>query len=76
MIAVKDPAMNLQDFAAVVEVDLTTIFRLTHKGDLQGTNGSSRSQFQGPDMQSWIQAPSFSPKGLAPAYCLRRHELI
>jgi len=33
MIAVKEPGMNLQDFAAVVEVDQTTNLRLAHKGD-------------------------------------------
>ena len=56
MIAVKEPAMNPQDFAAVVEVNQMTIPRLTHKGDLPGTCGSSRSRTQGSDMQSWIQA--------------------
>jgi len=64
MIAAKDPAMNPQDFASVVEVDQTTILRLVDKGDLPETCGSSRSRFQGPDKQSWSQAPSFSPKGL------------
>ena len=64
MIAVKEPAMNPQDFAAVVEVDQTTILRLAHKRDLPGTCGSSRWRFQGPDKQSWSTAPSFSPKGL------------
>ena len=64
MIAAKDPAMNPQECASVVEVDQTTILRLADKGDLPGTCGSSRWRFQGPDKQSWSPAPSFSPRGL------------
>ena len=64
MIAVKEPAMNPQDFPAVVEVDQTANLRLAHKVDLPGPCGLSRSRFQGPDKQSWSQAPSFSPRGL------------
>lgn len=64
MIAAKDPAMNPQDFASVVEVDQTTILRLAHKADIPRFYGSSGPRFKGLDMQSWIQAPSFSPKGL------------
>jgi hypothetical protein len=64
MIAAKDPAMNPQECASVVEVNQRTILRLADKGDLPGTCGSRRRRFQGPDKQSWSPAPSFSPRGL------------
>ena len=55
MIAVKEPGMNPQDSAAVVEVDQMTILGLAQGEDFAAINGSSKTRFQRPDMQSWIQ---------------------
>lgn len=64
MTVLMESAMTAQDIAAVVNVDETTIHGSAQKEDLPGFDGSSKSRIQRPVLQSWIQAPSFSPKGI------------
>ena len=47
-------AMTEQDDAAVVNVDETTIHGSAQKEYLPGFDGSSKSRFQRPGLQSWV----------------------
>jgi excisionase family DNA binding protein len=49
-----EPAMTVQDIAAVLNVDEKTIYMLAQRGDLPGFKVSGSWRFQRPDLEAWI----------------------